>query len=835
MKTLGPKLPIDDFLPQIQQILTSHSALVLTASPGAGKTTRVPPLCQRLFKGQVLVLEPRRIAAMAAASRIAEENEWTLGQEVGWQVRFDHQTSESTRLIFMTEALLARRMIHDPELEGVDAIILDEFHERSLTTDLTYGLLKELRDLGRDIKLIVMSATLSAEQISKDLGGAPILQVPGQLFPLEVHYQKAPQRLITDATFYETLVKTIKEATAKTKSNVLVFLPGLGEIERTRERLRDWSEQHHIDVVPLHGSLPLDEQRRALQRGQTQRVILSTNIAESSVTIDGINTVVDSGLVRIHRYDVRTGFSRLDLARISQGSAIQRAGRSARQEPGHCYRLWNKQDELSMPKDEVPEIQRADLSEALLFLAHQGVTDFKAFPWLEAPPTHHLLEAEKTLMALKAIGTDRRMTEKGRQLLRFPMPPRLGALLLAAQEISQKGAPEVLEVAARLAAILQERDFIKGDISKNHLGDHLECDLLLRLHLFEKLAPQPLSKSAGQIRRLLPKASGPGNSSQPLEVLLRRLLLRAFPDRLCRRRQKTDRGVMAGGRGVKLSADSLVKESEFFIAVQGMDGVADTETTVALACGMSKDFLLKELGPQLERRRELIVDDVKGQVFIREGKFFGEFAIDEPSYLPPTPEQIAERLPELCVLRLPEILKKNEGLQRWFERFEFMRSRDAEIPALAKSDLKEIFTLASSGQKSIEAVAEQDLVYFFMSILPKTQQALMKQGLPEKIQVPSGSWIPVHYPTDKDPYMEVRLQEVFGWRETPKVMEGQIPVTIHLLAPNFRPVQVTSNLSSFWQNGYPEVRKELRSQYPKHSWPDDPLTARAEAKGRPRN
>lgn len=818
-------LPIDEFIPRLQDLLRTADSLVLTAAPGAGKTTRLPPALLDVVEGQVLVLEPRRMAAVAAASRIAEENGWTPGREVGWQVRFDNQTSDGTRLVFLTEALLARRMVRDPELKGVDVVVLDEFHERSLHTDLTLGLLKELRELGRDIKLVVMSATLTAERIADYLGNAPIVAVPGKLHPLEIRHAKGSQRLQTDPAFFDAVAEAVKSAA--TSRDVLVFLPGVGEIERTRERLVAWAAERGVDLVALHGSLPLEEQRRALRKGPRKRVVLSTNIAESSVTVDGVDTVVDTGLAKVSRYDVRTGFSRLELSRISLGSAIQRSGRAARQFPGTALRLWNKMDEHSMPKDEIPEVQRADLSEALLFLANQGVSDFRAFPWFETPPERHLATAETALRHLGAIDAAHRITGKGRQLLKFPLPPRLGALLLAAESI-----PGATGTAARLAALLQERDFVRDDVARAHLGDRLECDLTLRLQLLDKLKPRAILQAADQLKRLMNGKPGTADA----ETLVRRLLLQAFPDRLCRRRGNTDRGRMVGGRGVKLAPGSLVKDSEYFVAIGGVEGLADAETTISLACGFEKDFLLEELGDRVERKRDLHVDDAKGQIFAREFRAYADLPLEEANLRPASPEQIAERLPELLAARFDEVLKKNENLARWFERWEFLRRHDEAARAVDFDAKKraEIFAEAAYGEKSVEKVAAKELVYFFESAIPAELAVRLRDDVPDKIQVPTGNRLTVHYPPDREPYLEVRLQEVFGWTQTPKVLGGRVPVTLHLLGPNYRPVQVTADLSSFWKNGYPEVRKELRTRYPKHSWPDDPLTAKPEAKGRPR-
>lgn len=830
-------LPIDDFLPEILDLFSKNKNLVVTASPGAGKTTRLPPALAKAVRGQVLVLEPRRMAAVAAAARIAEENGWTAGREVGWQVRFENQTSSETRLVFMTEALLARRLLSDPELKGVDAIVLDEFHERSLHVDLALGLLKEMQELGRDVKLVVMSATLQAEPISRFLGDAPIVSVPGRLFPLEVLHQKESQLLQTSPMFFDRVAASVREAAAKTKGDVLVFLPGLGEIERTRERLESWAATNAIDMVPLHGSLTLDQQRRALRPGPRRRVVLSTNIAESSVTVDGVDAVVDTGLSKSGRFDLRTGFSRLELGRISLSSATQRSGRAARQKPGFSLRLWNKADELSMPKVDPPEIQRSDLAEALLFLSQNGVADFGNFSWFEAPAAPLIAAAEKSLRAMDALDSGSRITELGRKLLRWPLPPRLGRLCLTSVEL---GCPTL---GAKAAAILQEKDYVSNDRSKSHWGDKLECDLTLRLHLLPELKPRQTLAAAEQIERMvLREAGGAAKKSGDEDALLRRLLLSAFPDRLCRRRAGdrgsggavSDRGLMVGGRGVKLAPESTVRESEFFIALSGMEGLSDAETKINLACGLDKDFVLRELGAKVERRKELFFDDEKNQLFRREARFYQDLPLDEPSLSPPSADEIQAHIPELLQKRFKDVLERNEELGRWFARWNYYAAnRPDDAVEWTPEKIRDVFTAASFGEKSLEAVIAKSLVYFFEQELPAGARDRFNGETPDRIKVPSGNTLKVQYPDGREPYLEVRLQEVFGWSQTPKLLGGAKNLTLHLLGPNYRPVQVTADLSSFWKNAYPGVRKEMRARYPKHSWPEDPLTAPAVAKGRP--
>ena len=429
-------LPIDDFIPAILQRITSENNLVITAEPGAGKTTRLPPALLTAVKGKIVILQPRRMAAIAAAHRIAEENNWQVGEEVGYQVRFINKTSNKTRLIFMTEALLARQMTHDPELENVDIVILDEFHERSLHVDLMLGLLRELQQIGRNIKIVVMSATLESEKISQYLGNCTVFSVPGKLYPLEIRYQKSSQLLKTPHIFYENLIRLIQIAQTETSKNILVFLPGVGEIERAKQSLLAWASSKNIEIICLHGSLPLEAQRKALQKSSQQRIILSTNIAESSVTLEGVNMVIDSGLAKVMKQDLRTGFSRLELSRISLSSAIQRAGRAARQFPGICYKMWSQHDEQLFKKSDIPEILRFDLSESLLFLAAQGIQNFENFSWFEKPAKANIERAIHCLQSTEILNSKNKLLSIGSQILLFPLPVRLARLVIAGIEMA---------------------------------------------------------------------------------------------------------------------------------------------------------------------------------------------------------------------------------------------------------------------------------------------------------------------------------------------------------------------------------------------------------------
>jgi len=847
-------LPIDDFLDEALRSVTDHGNLVVTAAPGAGKTTRLPAHFAKHAQGKVLVLEPRRMAAIAAAYRVAEEQGWTLGEEVGYQVRFANKSSEKTKLVFLTEALLSRKLAQEPELKGVEYVILDEFHERSLHVDLALGLLRELQELGSGIKLVVMSATLDSPKISQYLGGAPILDVPGKLYPLEIKYQKNSQLLQTNPQFFENLVNQVKEAERSTPQDILVFLPGVGEIDRATQNLEAWAGEKNIELVPLHGSLPLEAQRRALQKSSRRKILLSTNIAESSVTVDGVACVIDSGLAKNMKFDLRTGFSRLEMSRISKASAQQRAGRSARQFPGTCYRMWNKLDEGSMPGHDIPEILRAELSESLLFLSAQGVSDFNSFSWYEKPAPLPLKKATENLQELGALDEKNQITALGKNILRWPLPPRLAKLMLTAMEL------KIPRLGADVASILQERDFLFKNNSDSYLADRFESDILLRLEILEqyrqgtpprnthRMSLQTVDQAAKQILSYTKNAldeTGKANVASQLQ----KLLLASFSDRLCRRRSGSqDKARMVGGRGVRLSPDSVVRESEFFLALDGVETSQGSETQVSVATGLSKDFLFKELGIRIEKKKDLQFDRDKGQFYAREGKHFRDLPLEEGSVAIASASDVSAHLPEVLTNEWDWILKENEAFAEWLDRLVFLiRSRerlsqdslreelerlDEKLP-FSDDQKREAFAMAASGEREFKVVAHKDLIYFFETLLPAAVADFLRVEVPAKLRVPSGNSLRVHYPIDRDPYMEVRIQEVFGWTETPKLLGGAQALTLQLLGPNYRPMQVTSDLRSFWQTGYAEVRKELRTRYPKHSWPEDPLTAQAVAKGRP--
>ncbi len=821
-------LPIDEKLAEIVGLLKSHSNLVLSAAPGAGKTTRLPPILLELTEKEVWVLEPRRMAAVAAATRIAEEQNWELGKEVGYQVRFENRTSKCTKLIFLTEALLARKIIQDPELKNVGLVVLDEFHERSIHIDLALGLLKEIQSLSRpDLKILVMSATLDLEKVSAFLDHAPTLCVSGQSFALTLLKSKQSQLLRTDFHFIKRVEEAIRSEILRNPKgrDILVFLPGASEIFRVEKALADWALKKDFLIFNLSGALSMQMQLQALRPASKRKIILSTNVAESSVTIDGVDTVIDSGLAKVLRRHPKTDFEQLSISRISKASSKQRAGRAARQWPGQCLQLWTTQDELSMPEFEVAEILRTELTELVLFLKKWGITNLKEFSWFERPSLEHLNKCEVWLEKIGAL-KDKQITQKGRELAELPVHPRIGQILKISESFSA-GA-----LGCDIAAILQEREI------KTLGHHHEESDLIERLEILADKSRNPIVdsilKAADQLRRWVrPNA----NSYELSFELIAEIMLLSYPDRLCRRRTAgQSRAIMVGGRGVDLDAVSCVKKSEFFIALSLLESDFSKDTQVRLATGVPKKLIEKHFSGLFQNQTHLSFDESQKNFYVEEFKSLWEIPIEEPRRRLARPEELEEQLPLVIFQKFAILLEQNEELKFWWQRWQFFeREQKFEKIFWSEDKIREALSLACLGENKIENVMKKDLVYFFESLLEDSSRATFQKMCPGKIEVPTKNKIRIHYHLDKRPHLEVRLQELFGMSESPKIWGQKISLTLHLLGPNYQPVQVTSDLASFWRNTYPEVKRELKIRYPKHSWPEDPLTALPIAKGRPRS
>ncbi len=796
-------LPVDDYISKIKQALKENSSVIVTAAPGAGKTTRIPPALIDISAKKVLVLEPRRIAAIAAAYRVAEENNQTIGQQIGFEVRFDRKISNDTKLVFVTEALLTRKILSDPTLSEFDIVILDEFHERSLHTDLAIGLLKELQELERpDLKIIVMSATLDAQKLSDFLGKAPIIDVPGRLCALETQHDTKSQSLLWNFDVSKKMVDKIKQAVQSGDKDTLVFLPGVYEIEQVRNFLEKESWSKNFCIIPLHGRLDLQEQQRALKPAENRKIILSTNVAESSVTVDGLDTVVDSGLERSTVYQMQSGFSKLTTHRISLASATQRAGRAARQFPGKCFKLWSLLDERSFADYSLPEIKTQELSETLLTLSYLGIQDFKNFSWFEAPQPSALEFAMKKLNDLELLKNGQ-ITDMGRKVVHYPLPMRLSLLMENFKAENRE------DLGAWVCALLSERG--PGTFGED------ECDLISEfkkgprgLERYQKVAFQ-LSAKAQQFK---------WDDSD--EEILKIVLVRSFADRLGRRRGTGDKGLLSSGRGISFAKTSVVKKSPYFVALDGTDTENSNETQISRASGLTEEFLKKHFSAVMKPDSHVNWDEDK-KTFLEKKtlKLFG-LSIGSEHTQPAKADWIEAHLPEVAFENWAWILKQNEEMANWWVRFTFYSGRvNLELQNYWTPErLREILNEATYGKKNLHALQEMDLVYFFENQLSEEVLSDFKSKMPVTLEAAKGRQVKVHYEGEQAPFVELRIQDAFPWKKTPKV-GNDILVTVVLLAPNQRPTQVTKDLEGFWKGSYKDVRKELKARYPKHDWPEE--------------
>jgi len=827
-------LPIDESLPALLAALREHGAAVLRAPTGAGKTTRVPPALVQsgtVGDGLVIMLEPRRVAARAAARRMALEHGSALGEVFGYQVRFDRQAGPRTRVLVVTPGVLLRRLHDDPFLEGVSAVVFDEFHERGLEADLALGMARLVHENVRpDLKIVVMSATVETGPISAYLSGCPVVDSGGRTFPVEVRYR--PRR--GDTPVSRAVAAAVRELLGSYDGDILAFLPGLREIRQTADELAGID----AEVLPLHGELPPELQDRALQKLDRRKVVLATNVAETSVTVEGVTAVVDSGLARQLEYEPTIGLNRLRLVPISRASAEQRAGRAGRTAPGVCVRLWDEPGHRGRPEQTEPEVRRVDLCGAVLQLLALGEADPGKFPWLDPPRPEFLTQAGGLLEQLGLV-TAGALTDLGREAAALPVHPRLGRLLL---EGIRLGCPRG---AAGVAALLSERDPFTRDFDPGpaaRTAPPTVSDVLDRLEALEAFEETgrldgPLGRLhrggartvlevRDQLLRLLrrPGSELPRGSD---ESILRCVFV-AYPDRLARRREPgSTRAVMSGGRGVRLAPTSGVTGPELFVCLDADADAGGAEALVRLASGVERAWLPAE---RLTTRIEVTFDDRSEKIVARKVTRYGELVVEElPAHI--ADEAAAARVLAEAAARMIEkcLPPRDSEAGRFRTRVRCLRAwvPELNLPSFEADDLAGALELFCRGRRSLADVRNGPWLEFLRGQLTYEQLRAVEAEAPERIVVPSGSQIRLQYEEGRPPVLAARIQEMFGLAETPRIARGRVKVLLHLLAPNHRPQQVTDDLASFWKNGYPLVRKELRGRYPKHSWPEDPLTAEA--------
>ncbi|TBL81548.1 ATP-dependent helicase HrpB [Paenibacillus thalictri] len=851
-------LPIEQVLPELQHHLAKNANAVLVAAPGAGKTTRVPLALLNepwLAGRRILMLEPRRLAARTAARYMASLLGEQVGETVGYRVRQDSKTGPNTRIEVITEGVLTRMLQEDPALEQAGIVIFDEFHERSLHADLGLALCLQSQELlSGDLKLLVMSATLEAEPVAALMNDAPIIRSEGRAYPVETHYiSRRPDERLESAA-----VRTIAEAMRQEPSgDMLVFLPGTGEIRRVQERLSELRLDASVQVHPLHGSLTSEEQDEAISPAPAghRKIVLATSIAETSLTVEGVRIVVDCGLSRIPRFSPRTGMTRLETVPVSRASADQRRGRAGRLGPGVCWRLWSEQEDRRLAERSSPEMLEADLAPLMLELAAWGTADPTELRWLDPPPAAACGQARELLRRLGALDGRGALTAHGRRMAGLGLHPRLAHMMVQAIPLGLGG------MACEIAALLGERDVLKG------AGATPDADVRLRLEALRKAAgsgrpprqgagsaPAPAEAAAAAhfaggfsvdtaaCRRVRQEAD---RWKQALQLPLRAdasgvdacglLLAFAYPDRIAQSRS-TGRFLLSSGRGAMFATLQPLAAEPYLVAAELDDQGA--ESRIHLAAPVTLAELEQHFSSHIEQEELVVWDRAAQAVRARKRLRFGALLLKETPLAKPDPEAVAGALLQGIAEEGLRVLPWSKAARQLQQRLQFMHEVDREWPNASDEAL--IAGLADwlaphlSGMKSFADLTRLHLSDALADMLDWKQRRELDEYAPTHMAVPSGSRVAIDYTDPCSPVLAVRLQEMFGLAQTPRIGRGHVPLTLHLLSPAMRPVQVTQDLSNFWKNTYFEIKKDLKGRYPKHYWPDDPTAAQPTNRVRPK-
>ncbi len=813
-------LPIDPYLKTIIEKIQSPLPLILSASPGSGKTTRVPAelllvLMQQKKSEKIIVIVPKRISALSAALRVSEENNWVLGQVVGYIVRFDSKVTDETQLIFMTDGLFLKKYVDKKFMKKVSTIFLDEFHERKSSMDLILGVSSEQKILEGNLQIVVMSATIDVAQLQKFFGQVHTIEIKAPPYLVQKNYLAKTQRLNCDKEFFEQLKFTTLEAWAHSKKDILIFLPGKREIQKASEILKAILPQVKIDS--LHGSLNLEEQRKIVAKNYTdRRIVLATNVAESSLTLPDLDCVIDSGLEKNVLTEKKLGFSRLKLDRISLFSAAQREGRAARTNDGICFKLWHPTDERSMPKTIRPEILESLLHEELLFLACSGVQGFEDFSWLDKPKGSHLDRALKDLISWEFLLENQTITELGKAVASSPVGIFNSVLLI---ELLKQHQP--IDSSAELIARLEDTDQRANLLSKTSYANDLERLFDSSLSSLQMQLKNSLIRFAQTIKIRDSKEI----SNQSLSYRLFEIISHSFPHRIIAQK-KSQQGLSSGGRGVELAPSSSAHHFEFYAALSGYEK-NDALTVIDFGIGVDKLEALKILMKYSNQETHISFDQSSDTFFKQETLYFGSFKLNEKSKvrlsnieLNATWKKYVEKSPEI-------FLKMNPTYLRLKVLLHFVKTKAVEL----KLDEKLFDVLDDFDSKlsqvlcanllSFQEFKDCDVVFYLTDFIPESISRIVMK-LPDLIKLPSGKQVSINYQDPKAPLIAAKIQDFFGWNETPQIADGRLRLTLELLAPNMRPAQTTSDLGYFWKNSYIDIRKDLRARYPKHSWPEDP-------------
>lgn len=820
-RSFDTPLPIDAVLDDLSRTLESHNAAVLVAPPGAGKTTRVPLalLDAPWAKGKkIVVLEPRRIAARASADRMARSLGERTGDTVGYRVRFGSKISRATRIEVVTEGIFTRQILDDPELSGIAAILFDEFHERSLDADMGLALARDAQlGLREDLRILVMSATLDGARVARLLGEAPVVESEGRAFPVETRYlgRKA------DAPIERQMADAIALALRADGGSVLAFLPGAAEIRRTQTFLAERVQDASIEIVPLFGALDAAVQDRAISpppKG-TRKVVLATSIAETSLTIEGVRIVVDSGLARVPRYEPDIGLTRLETVRVSRAAADQRRGRAGRTEPGVCYRLWDEPQTASLAPYTQPEILSADLSSLVLDLAQWGVTDPAALSFLDPPPQPAWKEAKSLLSELNALDGDGRITVEGKSLRALALPPRLARMIV---DSHRAGAGEA---AAEIAAILTERGLGGDSADLEHRRDQFRRDRSPRAASARDLA----RRWAAQVA-----ASEEAGSQDDLSTGL--MLAYAFPDRVARNRGNGS-FVLANGRGASVEQTSSLARAPY-IAIGEMTGTA-ASGRILLAAQITQDEIERHFEKHIEAVDEISFDRGAMALRARRRRALHAITLSEATLAVSPSEETARVFADGLIAAGLDRLPWSKAAKQWRDRVMFLRKAEGDSwPDLSDAGLiarrDDWLVPALYDKIALKDISAGDLSDALMALLPWEMRARLDREAPTHFEAPTGTVLAIDYEAEQGPTIAVRLQELFGLNTHPSIAAGKVPLVLELLSPAQRPVQVTRDLPGFWRGSYAAVRSDLRGRYPRHPWPEDPASAPPTRRVKPR-
>ncbi len=837
------RLPVYEIEKALIAAAQEPGRFIVEAPTGSGKSTQVPQMLLDhgvAGRGQIIVLQPRRIAARMLAARVARERGGTLGGEVGYRVRFEGASSAGTRILYVTEGVLLRQLLEDPDLRGVSIILLDEFHERHLYGDVTLARVAALqRERRPDLRIGVMSATLDTDALEAWLSPCAVVRSEGRQYPVRIEYLPRPPPAGTPA--WETVARVFEQwVTEGGEGDALIFMPGAYEIARTLDALRETAAARGRLLLPLHGDLSPAEQDEAVAPADRPKVIVATNVAETSLTIEGVRVVIDSGLARTPRYDPRRGINTLLVEPISRASADQRAGRAGRTGPGHCYRLWTEREHRTRPAMETPEIRRLDLAEIALGLKAAGLTDLAAFPWFAPPPAGALERAESLLRDLGATDVCGAITPMGRRMAEFPLHPRYARMLIEA------GVRNVVRPVALLAALTQGRGLLRQradrdarDRREDLLGPAASDFFVLarawsyaRNCRFDPAQCEKLGIHAHTARQVIPlyelflqcaeRAGLPTGDQPAADEDLQKCILAGFADHVARRLDGgTLRCALTHGRRGRLDRISAVRDVPLLVAaeISEIEG-RDVEVVLSLATAIREEWL-DELFPG-ETRTETVVmfDRAIQRVIVLRRRVFRGLILDERAGGDPPAEAAAERLAEEVLAGNLQLAQWTDAVETWIARVNFVARMAAEagVPSFGEAERRQVLQQICLGGFSQKEIRDRAVMPILRGVLSPAQQHAVECLAPERIRLPGGRTARVQYPTPGEPFVAAMIQDLYGLHETPRILGGRYPLTLQILGPNFRPVQITRDLAGFWRDVYPKVRQELRRKYPKHKW-----------------